>query len=148
MAQISSSVKRMHFIEIVLILSVVVATLVRYVFGYQPTFFLEIFCILLALVYFPFGFYFIGKPADNYGNTVPIILGFIYSLGVLTLLISEVNVDSYRYPLIADFFVLSAVVGYLLYRLRLADFPRVYINAQLIRIAFIVVVSLFILIAK
>jgi hypothetical protein len=148
MAQVSSSVKKMHFAEIVLILSVVVATIVRYAFGFQSFFFLEIFCILLALVYFPFGFYFIGKPTDNYSNTISIVLGFIYSLGVMTILISEVNIDSYRYPLIADFFILAAVIGYLLYRLRSAEYPRVYINAQLIRVTFIVFVSLFILIAK
>ncbi|WP_158989500.1 hypothetical protein [Mucilaginibacter sp. L196] len=148
MAQVSSSVKKMHFAEIVLILSVVVATIVRYAFGFQSFFFLEIFCILLALMYFPFGFYFIGKPTDNYNNTITIVLGFIYALGMMAILISEVNIDSYRYPLIADFFVLAVVIGYLLYRLRSAEFPRVYINAQLIRIAFIVFVSLFILIAK
>lgn len=134
--------------EIVLILSVVVATIVRYVFSYQGTFFLEIFSIMLALIYFPFGFYFIGKPTKNYSNTITIILGFIYALGVMTILISEVNIDSYRYPLIADFFILAAVVGYLIYKLRSAKYPRVYINAQLIRVAFIVFVSLFILIAK
>jgi len=103
---------------------------------------------LLALMYFPFGFYFIGKPTDKYSNTISIVLGFIYSLGVMSILISEVNIDSYRYPLIADFFILAAVVGYLLYRLRSAEYPRVYINTQLIRVAFIVFVSLFILIAK
>jgi len=138
----------MHFVEIVLILSVVMATIVRYVFGFQSFLFLEIFCILLALMYFPFGFYFIGKPTDKYSNTISIVLGFIYSLGVMSILISEVNIDSYRYPLIADFFILAAVVGYLLYRLRSAEYPRVYINTQLIRVAFIVFVSLFILIAK
>jgi drug/metabolite transporter (DMT)-like permease len=148
MAQVSSSVKKMHFVEIVLILSVVMATIVRYAFGFQSFFFLEIFCILLALLYFPFGFYFIGKPTDNYSNTISIVLGFIYALGVMTILVSEVNIDSYRYPLIADFFILAAVVGYLLYTLRSSKFPRVYINVQLIRVAFIVFVGLFILIAK
>jgi hypothetical protein len=148
MAQVSSSIKKMHFVEIMLILSVLMGTIVRYVFGFQSFLFLEIFCVLLALVYFPFGFYFIGKPADNYSNTVSIILGFVYSLGVMTILISEVNIDSYRYPLIADFFVLAVIVGYLLYKLRSAEYPRVYINLQLIRVAFIVFVSLFILIAK
>ncbi|MHB8206775.1 hypothetical protein [Mucilaginibacter sp.] len=148
MAQVSSSVKKMHFVEIVLILSVVMGTIVRYAFGFQSSFFLEIFCILLALVYFPFGFYFIGKPTDNYSNTISIVLGFIYSLGVMTILISEINIDSYRYPLIADFFILAAVIGYLLYKLRSAEYPRVYINAQLIRVTFIVATSLFILIAK
>ena len=99
-------------------------------------------------MYFPFGFYFIGKPTDKYSNTISIVLGFIYSLGVMSILVSEVNIDSYRYPLITDFFILAAVVGYLLYKLRSAEYPRVYINAQLIRVAFIVFVSFFILIAK
>ncbi|MFI5157733.1 MAG: hypothetical protein ACHQF4_02645 [Sphingobacteriales bacterium] len=148
MAKVSSSIKKMHFIEIVLILSIVVGTIVRYEYGFQSYFFLKIFCISLALVYFPFGFYFIGKPTKNYSNSISIVLGFIYSLGVMAILISELNIDSYRYPLIADFFILAAVVGYLLYMLRSAEYPRVYINAQLIRIAFIVVTSLFILIAK
>jgi hypothetical protein len=148
MAKVSSSVKKMNFVEIVLMLSVMVATIVRYAFGFQSSFFLEVFCILLALVYFPFGFYFIGKPAENYSNIISIIIGFIYSLGVMTILISEVNIDSYRYPLIADFFILIAITGYLIYKLRSAEYPQVYINAQLIRVAFIVVTSLFILIAK
>jgi hypothetical protein len=147
MAQIASSVKKMHFLEIMLLLSVLVATMVRYVFGYQPTFFLEIFTLGLALVYFPFGFYFIGKPTEVYSNTISIILGFIYALGALSLLISEINIDSYRYPLIADFFVLVAVVIYLLFKMRSEEYPQTYVNAQFIRVAFFIVASLIVLLA-
>jgi hypothetical protein len=147
MAQIESSVKKMHFLEIMLLLSVVVATMVRYVFGYQPTFFLEIFTVGLAIIYFPFGFYFIGKPTEAYSNTISIILGFIYALGAIGLLISEVNVDSYRYPLIADFFVLVAVVIYLLFKMRSEEYPQTYVNAQFLRVAFFIVTGLIILIA-
>jgi len=147
MAQIESSVKKMHFLEIMLLLSVLVATMVRYVFGYQPTFFLEIFTLGLALVYFPFGFYFIGKPTVVYSNTISIILGFIYALGALSLLISEVNIDSYRYPLIADFFVLVALVVYLLFKMRSEEYPQTYVNAQFLRVAFFIVIGLIILIA-
>jgi len=147
MAQIESSVKKMHFLEIMLLLSVLVATMVRYVFGYQPTFFLEIFTLGLALVYFPFGFYFIGKPTVVYSNTISIILGFIYALGALSLLISEVNIDSYRYPLIADFFVLVALVVYLLFKMRSEEYPQTYVNAQFLRVAFFIVTGLIILIA-
>jgi len=147
MAQITSSVKKMHFLEIMLLLSVLVATMVRYVFGYQPTFFLEIFTFGLAIIYFPFGFYFIGKPTEAYSNTISIVLGFIYALGALSLLISEVNIDSYHYPLIADFFVLVALVIYLLFKMRSEQYPQTYVNAQFLRVAFFIVTGLIILIA-
>ena len=147
MAQIASSVKRMHFLEIMFLLSVLVATMVRYVFGYQPTFFLEAFTFGLAIIYFPFGFYFIGKPSEAFTNTTSIILGFIFALGVMSILMSEVNVDSYRYPLIADFFVLVAVVVYMLFKMRAEEYPQTYVNAQFIRVAFLIVTSLIILLA-
>jgi hypothetical protein len=146
MAQLSNSVKKLHFVEIMLILSVFVATITRFVYNYQSAFFLEIFSIALALVYFPFGFYFIGKPSKNYSNIPSIILGFIYSLGILSILLNDVNLDSYRYPLIADFFVLAVVVIYMLFKMRSAQYPQTYVNAQFIRVAFIVVTSLIILI--
>ena len=123
-----------------------VALLVHYIFAYQPTFFMEIFALGLAIVYFPFGFYFIGKPAEDYTYTIPVILGFIYALGVTTLLLSAVNMDSYRYPLITGFFVLAALVVYLIFKLRSAAYPSVFVNAQFIRIGFIILTHLIVLI--
>lgn len=142
MEKLTSAVKSMHFLEIMLMLSTFVAIMIRYFDGYQPTFFLEVFTIGLALVYFPFGFYFIKKPSTSYSNTMSIILGFIYALGVLTILISAVNIDSYRYPLIFDFSIFIALIIYLLFKLRSAAYPGTYINTQFIRIAFIIICSL------
>ena len=106
---------------------------------------MAIFALGLALVYFPFGFYFIGKPSQNYTYTIPVLLGFIYALGISTLLISAVNIDSYRYPLIAGFFVLLALVIYLVVKLRSAYYPAIFVNAQFIRIGFIILTNLIVL---
>ena len=65
MARLANSVKSITFIERTLLLVNLVALLVRYVFHYEATFFLEIFAVLLALLYFPFGFYAIGKPTER-----------------------------------------------------------------------------------
>ncbi len=146
MEKIVSVFKSLHFVEIVLMLSVLVGLLVHYVFGFQSSFFILIFSFALAFAYFPFGFYFIKRPSENYSNTVSIILGFIYALGVLTILLGVVNMDSYRYPLIADFFILGALIIYLLLQLRSAKYPDTYINTQFLRVAYLVICSLIVLI--
>jgi len=146
MEKLVSVFKSLHFVEIVLMLSVFVGLLVHFAYGYQPIFFLLIFSIALALVYFPCGFYFIKRPSENYSNSISIILGFIYALGVLTVLLGAVNVDSYRYPLIVDYFILGVLVIYLIIQLRRDKYPDVYINAQLLRVAYLVLISLIVLI--
>lgn len=145
MAQLASSVKSTTFAERALLIINLVALLVRYFFHYEGTFFMEVFAILLALLYFPFGFYAIGKPASQYNYTIPIILGLVYAVGMISLLISAVNVQSYRYPLIADFFVLLALVIYLMVRMRREKYPSVFINTQYLRIGYFVLLGLIIL---
>ena len=145
MEKLTSAFKTINFVELVLMMSTFFALMIRFVFNYEATFFLEIFAIGLTLVYFPFGFYFVQKPAENYTNTTSVILGFIYALGVITILISAINIDSNRYPMIFDFFILLALVIYLILQFRRDDFPRTYINTQLIRIAFMIICTLFIL---
>lgn len=146
MEKLVSVFKSLHFAEIVLMMSVLVALLVHFVFGYQPIFFLLLFSFALAFVYFPFGFYFIKSPSENYSNSISIILGFIYALGVLTVLLGAVNIDSYRYPMVVDFLILGALVVYLLFQLRRDRYPNTYINTQFLRVVYLVVISLIILI--
>jgi hypothetical protein len=146
MAEFKSAVLSIKFVERLLLISTVVALMVHYFFHYQGTFFLEIFVLTLALLYFPFGFYTIGKPAKNYTYTIPVILGFVYALGIISLLLGAVNIDSYRYPMIADFFVLSAILVYFIFKLRSDHYPHTFVNTQLIRIGFILFCGVLILI--
>jgi hypothetical protein len=146
MAQLSSSLKSMHFAERTLMGLTFMTLLVHYVFHYEGTTFMIAFVIATALLYFPFGFYFIGKPSENYNYTITVILGFVYALGIIAILLSALNIDSYRYPLIFDFFILIALITYLILKMRSAEYPRTYINTQFIRMGFIFVCSLFILI--
>ena len=145
MAELASSFKSITFGERTLMLVNVVALIVRYFFHFQPDIFMEVFAIVLALLYFPFGFYAIGKPGEQYNYTIPVILGLVYGLGQVSLLISAANIESYRYPLIADFFVLLAIVIYLMFRMRRDKYPPVFINTQYIRIGYFVLCGLIIL---
>ena len=147
MVQIESTLKRIQFTERTLLGLTFVSLLVHYVFHFQGTSFMIVFCMLTALMYFPFGFYFIGKPSENYPNTISIILGFVYALGITAILLSALNIDSYRYPLIFDFFILLAVVIYFIFKMRSEAYPQTYVNAQFIRSGFIIFCSLFILLA-
>jgi len=147
MVQIESTLKRIQFTERTLLGLTFVSLLVHYVFHFQGTSFMIVFCMLTALMYFPFGFYFIGKPSENYPNTISIILGFVYALGITAILLSALNIDSYRYPLIFDFFILLAVVIYFIFKMRSEQYPQAYVNAQFIRSGFIIFCSLFILLA-
>jgi len=145
MAQLTNSFESIKFVERTLLGLNFVALLVRFVFHYEATLFLEIFAVALALLYFPFGFYSIGKPSEKYSYTISVILGLVYGLGIISLAISAANIDSYRYPLIVDFFVLLAMVIFLIFKMRAEKYPVVYINAQFIRICFIIFCGLFIL---
>jgi len=145
MAQLTNSFESIKFVERTLLGLNFVALLVRFVFHYEATLFLEIFAVALALLYFPFGFYSIGKPSEKYSYTISVILGLVYGLGIISLAISAANIDSYRYPLIVDFFVLLAMVIFLIFKMRAEKYPVVYINAQFIRIGFIIFCGLFIL---
>jgi hypothetical protein len=145
MEKLRSAFKTINFVEIVLMLSTFMGLMVRFVFQYEATIFLEVFAVCLSLVYFPFGFYFVKKPSEKYTITTSVVLGFIYALGIITILISAVNIDSYRYPMILDFSVLLALIIYLIFELRKDKFPHTYINTQFIRIGYIMVCSLFVL---
>ncbi len=120
--------------------------MVHYIFHYQGTTFMIVFILATALIYFPMGVYFIGKPSGNYTYTTSVILGLVYALGIIAILLSGLNIDSYRYPLIVDFFILGALVIYLLVQLRRDKYPDTYINAQLLRVAYLVLISLIVLI--
>jgi hypothetical protein len=145
MAETASAFKSITFAERTLMLVNIVALIVRYFFHYQPDFFIEVFAFLLAAFYFPFGFYAIGKPGEQYNYIIPVILGLVYALGQISLLISAGNIESYRYPLIADFFVLLAAVVYLMFRMKRENYPPVFINTQYIRIGYFVLCGLIIL---
>jgi len=146
MEQLVNAINSIKFAERTLMGLTFVALLVRYMFNYQPTFFLQIFSLGLTLLYFPFAFYFIGKPSEKYNYTIPVLLGFIYALGIITLLLSAVNIDSYRYPLITGFLVLAALVIFLIFKLRSAAYPKTFVNAQFIRIGFIILTHFIVLI--
>jgi hypothetical protein len=145
MAKLASSIKSITFGERALLLINLVALLVRFFFHYEGTFFMEVFAILLALLYFPFGFYSIGKPSGQYNYAIPMILGLVYAVGEISLLISAANIDSYHYPLIADFFVLLATVIYFMFRMHRDKYPSVFINTQYLRICYFILCGLIIL---
>lgn len=146
MAKLASSVESITFGERTLLLVNLVALLVRFFFHYEATFFMEVFAILLALLYFPFGFYSIGKPGKQYNYAIPIILGLVYAVGEISLLISAVNIGSYHYPLIADFFVLLAAIICLMFRMHRDKYPSVFINTQYLRIGYFILCGLLILV--
>jgi len=146
MEKLTSAFKSMSFIEIVLMLSVFMGLMVHYWFGFQSSFFILIFSFALAFVYFPFGFYFIKRPSENYSNNISIILGFVYALGILAILLGVVNMDSYHYPLIADFSILVALIIYLLFQLRSSKYPDTYINTQFLRVAYLMVCTFIVLV--
>lgn len=145
MEKLASAVNSIKFPEKVLMGVTFVALLVRFIFHYQPTSFLEAFTLLLALVYCPFGFYFLGKPSPNYSYRTSVILGIVYAISALTILINAANIDSYQYTTLFGLLLLIALVIYLLVKLRSAQYPEVYVNAQFVRAGFLILCCLIVL---
>jgi len=141
----TSTFKSIRTLEKVFMALTFISIVVKYLFGYGSTLDVFVFSGVLSILYFPLGFYYLGKPSANHSYITSIILGLIYSLGIIVLLLGALNIDGYKYPLAIVFFILLVATSFLLFKLKSIEYSKEYIYAQLVRIIFIILTNLIVL---
>jgi hypothetical protein len=143
MSYFNTASKGIKIVEKGLMIIVLVSVAFKYTFDYNATIDLLIAGFLLALFYFPFGFYFFGKPLIT---SIP--FGFVYSLGIAALLLGVLKVPNYQYPLFTIFLIFIGIVTFLYSKLKSGAYTVEYTYAQFFRLIFITVMNLVVLIFR
>jgi hypothetical protein len=145
MAQIANTFISIKILEKIFISLTFIAIVIKYIFNYGSVLDIFVFSGVLAILYFPLGFYYLGKPSISHSYLISIILGLIYSSGIITLLLGALNIEGYKYPLVIDFTALLITISFLLFKLKSDTYSKEYTYAQFLRIGFIVITNLIVL---
>lgn len=144
MTPISNAFRKIKTLEKIFLCLTLLTVILKFLFRYTVTTEILMSSLILGVLYFPLGFMYIGKPSINRSYIVSIILGFVYAIGVVTLIYGAAGIEGFDIPLYVAFFFLSLVVIFLLFKLK--SYDKEYIYSQFIRIGFIVVGNLIVLI--
>ena len=113
MSYFNTTSKGIKIFEKGLLVIVLVSVIFKYTVDYNATIDLFVAGFLLAILYFPFGFYYMKKP-----YMPSIIFGIFYSLGMGTLLLGVLKVHNYQYPLFTIFLVFVGIATFLYFKLK------------------------------
>ncbi len=143
MSYFNTASKGIKIFEKGLMIIVLVSVAFKYTVDYNATIDLLVAGFLLAILYFPFGFYYMEKPY------VPsIIFGIFYSLGMGALLLGVLKVHNYQYLLFTIFLIFIGIATFLYSKLKLGAYTVEYIYAQFFRLIFITMLNLVVLIFR
>ena len=143
MSYFNTATKGIKIFEKGLMIIVLVSVIFKYTVDYNASIDLLVAGFLLAILYFPFGFYYMEKPY------VPsITFGIFYSMGMGVLLLGVLKVSNYQYPLLTILLVFIGIAVFLYSKLRSGAYTIEYIYAQFFRLIFITAMNLVVLIFR
>jgi len=148
MNQIIIGFRKMKTLEKVFLVLTFLSVVLKHIFDFKETIDIFVFGMVLGILYFPLGFYYLGKPSINYSIIVSIIFGFIYAAGVVSFIMGTFKIDGYEFPLAIVFLFLLAITVFLLFKLKSSSYSKEYIYAQFLRISFVVLTNLIVLLLK
>jgi len=143
MSYFNTASKDIKLVEKGFMIILTVSIAFKYTFDYNATIDLLVAGFILGLLYFPLGFYFLGKPLIT---SIP--FGFIYALGIGALLLGILKVHNYQYPLFTIFLIFLGIGVFLYSKLKSGAYTVAYIYAQFFRLIFITVMNLIVLIFR
>jgi hypothetical protein len=142
----SQILKRIKLLEKVLLILIFISIILRYFFHYGTVFDIPVFSALLSILYFPLGFYFLGRPSANKNIIPSVIFGLVYSMGIMGLVFCTFKVEGLKYPLFIIFCILILILVFLSFKLKSHKYDADYIYAQFFRIACVILFTLIVLI--
>jgi len=104
-----------------------------------------VFGLILSIMYFPLGFYTLGTSNANNSYITSIILGLIYSIGVITIVFGTFKISSYKYPIIIELGILLIVAAFIFFRSKVGKYDTLYLDSQFTRIVLLAVMNLIVL---
>ncbi|WP_461451813.1 hypothetical protein [Mucilaginibacter sp.] len=143
MSYFNTAAKGVKIVEKGMMIIILVSVAFKYTVDYNAEVDLVVAGFLLGLFYFPFGFYFLGRPLIT---SIP--FGFVYALGIGALLLGVLKVHNYQYPLFTIFLVFLGITIFLYSKLKSGAYTIEYIYAQFFRLIFITVLNLVVLIFR
>jgi hypothetical protein len=145
MKQIIIAFRKIRTLEKIFLILTFAAVVFKHIFNLKETVDIFVFGVVLAILYFPLGFYYLGKPSNNSNIIFSILSGFIYASGVVSLIMGTLKIEGYEYPLIIILFFLLIISFFLLFKLRAGSYSKEYVYAHFIRIVYIIIVNLIVL---
>jgi hypothetical protein len=142
MNPVVSSWRSIKILEKIFLGLTLISIVLKHVFNYPESVDIVVFCIVLIVLYFPTGFYYIGKLSTKTNVMPSILFGLAYATGILVLILVTFKIDGYLFPLGIVALFLIIIVAWLLFKLKSNSFDKVYVYAQFIRISFIVLTNL------
>lgn len=140
----TSGFKRIKLFEKIILSLIVITVIVRSILNYGSILDLLIFGLTLSIMYFPLGFYFLGKPSKSVIYFPSIVLGLVYSLALVIGIFGALNIYGYILYLSFIIIVIIGAVVTLVFRLKSNKYDVEYIYAQFVRILLISAVNIMI----
>jgi len=144
MNSIINSLKSMRFLEKLLIALTLISFLSKLIFAYQATIDLFLCSVFLSILYFPLGFYFLGKIPSQNVFFKSILLGGLYSISIVLFLLGNFSRDGFLLFQIFDILVLSIVLFVFFIKMRRAF--NEYYMLQVLRSSFFIILNIIVLI--
>ena len=143
MSYFNTAAKGIKLFEKALMIIVLVSVIFKYTIDYNATMDLLVAGFLLAILYFPFGAYYMQKPY------IPsIILGIFYALALGVLLLGVLKVHNYQYLLFTILLAFAGIAAFLYSRIKAGTYTVEYIYSQFFRLIFITVMNLVVLLFR
>ena len=142
----SQILKRIKLLEKVLLILIFISIILRYFFHYGTIFDIPIFGALLSILYFPLGFYFLGRPSANKNIIPSVIFGLVYSMGIMGVVFCTFKAEGLVYPLLIILGMIILILAFLFFKLKSNKYDADYTYSQFLRIACIILFTLMVLI--
>jgi len=140
------AIKKISWFEKIILGLTVLSVVLKYIFNVIETLDILAFGMTWAILYFPLGFYSIGKPSPKHGFIFPVVAGIIYAFGITCIITGTLHVFGYVYAVatVASFFVVISL--FLLFKLLSASYPKEYVFIQYFRMGIMLLLNLIILV--
>jgi len=145
MNSVLSYFKSVRLFERIFLGLTLISVILQYVFSFFYKVEIVVFTGVLAICYFPLGFHNIGRSSNDTSYITPILLGFVYSIGMVTTWYSMLNVEGYQYLTFFTLFLFTIPSIVLFIKLKTGSFTKEYIYAQFFRISYIIAINLVIM---
>ncbi|MDB5126265.1 hypothetical protein [Mucilaginibacter sp.] len=111
------------------------------VFPVTGTVDIVVFGMILGIIYFPLGFYFLRMPTKT-TIIFPMISGFVYAMGVVSMLYKTLNMAGYELPMLVSGILLLGIIIFLFLKYKSPFYPKNYLISHFLRIGVIISINL------
>jgi len=144
MKKVIDSIKSMKFLEKLFIVLIFISLLTKTAFHFKATLDLFAFSGFLAIIYFPLGFYFLGRSPSSNSYILSILLGTIYATCMAAFTLGLFGDKDYNIVYYIEMPILLIVL--LIFSVKANGSSNLYNVTQVLRAAFLLIINIIVLI--